>query len=107
MVHTSSSFPFKNNIHSWWKTAGLFQCVCWGGELCNGDQKGVAFGSGEKVPAFGFWPDQNIQHPGRSKGLGCEVRENGDSSLKKKKKNPGLEFEKRKKNEFKHNRFAI
>lgn len=26
-VHTSSNFPFKNNIHSWWKTAGLFQRV--------------------------------------------------------------------------------
>lgn len=38
--HTSSSFPFKNNIHSWWKTTGLFQCVCWGGELCNEGQKG-------------------------------------------------------------------
>ena len=38
-VHTNSSFPFKNNIHSWWKTAGLFQCVCWGGELCDGGQK--------------------------------------------------------------------
>ena len=38
--HTSPSFPFKNNIHSWWKTAGLFQCVCWGRELCNEGQKG-------------------------------------------------------------------
>lgn len=40
-VHTSSSFPFKNNIHSWWKTAGLFQRVL-GGELCNGGQKDAA-----------------------------------------------------------------
>lgn len=36
-VHTSSSFPFKNNIRSWWKAAGPFPRVL-GGELRNGGQ---------------------------------------------------------------------
>ena len=79
--HTSPSFPFKNNIHSWWKTAGLFQCVCWGRELCNEGQKGGGLRELWKN-AFGVCAVQNIQHPG-SQGHCCEVWKNCDSLFSK------------------------